>query len=248
MKNEGAIPARVCARHLSKVYGKTDYQVTACRDIDFSAEPGSITALLGLNGAGKSTLLKILCGIQYASEGSISVCGETDIASIRRLCEYVPEVSELDFSLTVKETLFREAFLRNCPKAEIRAQIHSAAAALDLEAVLGKTVGTLSKGYRQRVSLAKALAANTDVLVLDEFSAGLDPAQIVKVRDLMKELAKQKTIILSTHHIEEALTLCAEIYILHKGTVVAHGSPEGLLASAKKQNLEEAFLWFTRAQ
>ena len=233
-KTEAPAPAEICVRHLCKAYGET----LACRDVDFIARSGTVTGLLGLNGAGKSTLLKILCGVQYATSGELSVCGETDSAAIRQLCSYVSEIPELDLSFTVKETLWER-------RAMALEQVRRAAAVLELEAVFGKKLRTLSKGYRQRVALAKALAADTQVLVLDEFSAGLDPAQIVRLREAIKEQAKEKIVILSTHRIEEALSLCGCIYILHKGSVAAHGSVEELLAEAGKQNLEEAFLCFT---
>ncbi|HCA20539.1 MAG TPA: ABC transporter ATP-binding protein [Treponema sp.] len=229
----------------SKRYGPEEKNGWACREIDFEAEKGKITGLLGPNGAGKSTLIKTLCGIQYATSGNLCVCGLTDFTDIRRVTGYVPETPELEENLTVIETLRQESFLRGDSRQSTDAFLKSAMKMMDLSDVASKKIKALSKGYRQRVSLARAVSFDSKVLVLDEFSGGLDPAQIVKIRKSIKKLSADKIVILSTHHIEEAESLCDLIYIMDRGTVVAKGSVQEILKQSGRKNLEEAFLSLT---
>ncbi|MCR5763288.1 MAG: ABC transporter ATP-binding protein [Treponema sp.] len=230
----------------TKIFGKKNHTVKACDCINFVAEKGFITGVLGPNGAGKSTLLKVLSGIIYASSGNISVCGKSECSEIRLITGYVPETPDLDFSLSVKETLYYEALLHGMKKNEISESVKRVVRLLELENVLSKKNSTLSKGYKQRVSLAKALVFNPKVLILDEFSGGLDPAQIVSVKKTIKAISKSCITILSTHHIDEAVSLCDFIYILHKGHIAIKGSQEEILEITGKKNIEEAFLCFTK--
>lgn len=236
----------VTAESFSKVYGHGRHKVMACSCIDFRAEDGGITGLLGANGAGKTSLLKALCGMHYASSGTVRVCEETDSAIIRRIAGFVPETPELDGALTVKETLHQEALLHGIIKSRVFIEVERVLKSLELEEVLNKKTSVLSKGFRQRLSLAKALVFNPKVLILDEFSGGLDPAQIISVRNLIKSFSKSGTVILSTHNIEEAHALCSYIYIMNRGKIIANGTAEDITVSTGKKTLEDAFIWLTR--
>lgn len=213
---------------------------TACDEIDFIAKENSITGLLGPNGAGKSTLLKTICGEIYPTSGSVSVCGLELPQDIKKIIGFVPETPELESNLTVKETLLLEADLFSVKDAV--SSIEKAVKLCDLEDVLSCKIRTLSKGYRQRVNLAKAICIEPKVLVLDEFSAGLDPKQTVHLRKGIKELSKSTTVIFSTHHIEEAISLCDVIYIMNHGKIVAEGTAESISTKQGCRNLEDAYL------
>ncbi|MCQ2241477.1 ABC transporter ATP-binding protein [Treponema sp.] len=212
----------------------------ACNSVDFIAGKNSITGLLGPNGAGKTTLIKTVCGEIYPTSGSVNLFGETDPDRIKKITGYVPETPELEEKLTVKETLWLQAKLYSVESVE-RA-VNQAVETCDLKEVLGTKVKKLSKGFKQRVSLAKALCIEPKVLVLDEFSAGLDPSQTVQLRKRIKKIAENTTIIFSTHHIDEAVSLCDSIFILNKGNLVAHGTTESIVKETSCKNLEEAFL------
>lgn len=215
----------------------------ACNNLDFVAEEACITGLLGPNGAGKSTLLKTICGEIYPTTGSVSVCGFSTADEIKKVVGYVPETPELEGNLTVRETLVLEANLYSVQNPET--SIEKALGICQLEEVVSCKVKNLSKGYRQRVSLAKAICTNPKVLVLDEFSAGLDPNQNAQLRKNIRKLSEKTTVIFSTHHIEEAVSLCKDIYILKEGTVAAHGTAESIARENGCDNLEEAFLKIT---
>ena len=215
----------------------------ACNEIDFTAEECSVTGLLGPNGAGKSTILKAIWGEIYPTTGFVSVCGFSRLEDIKKIIGYVPEIPELEENLTVKETLVLEAGLYSVKNAVDR--IKEALSICQLTDVVSCKVKNLSKGYRQRVSLAKALCSDPKVLVLDEFSAGLDPVQTVQLRNNIKKLSEKITVIFSTHHIEEAVSLCKDIYILKRGVIAAHGTAESIAKDNGCHNLEEAFLKVT---
>ncbi len=229
----------------TKVYGKGDRARTACSKVDFSAHAGQIVGILGPNGAGKSTLLKALCGVHYPTEGSVCVCGTDDANEIRRIVGYVPEFPELDRHLTVAETLYMEAYVHGLEQNEIAEGMKKALSIADLEEVADQKVGTLSKGYAQRTSFAKALCFGPEVLILDEFSGGLDPAQTVRLRRAVKKLSEHMIVIQSTHRIEEAEQLCDYIYVMNRGTVAAKGSLDDIVRESGKGSLEEAFLSLT---
>lgn len=231
----------------TKIYEKGTGSVKACDKINFEAKENSITGILGLNGAGKSTMLKALCGLHNATEGTVEVCGFTEGKDIRNVCGYVPEFPELENMFTVYETLKLECELKGVEKNKIESSINEAVSVMELKKVLYKRVGTLSKGYLQRTSFAKALCGNPKVLILDEFSGGLDPAQIIELRKNIKKIAKNKTVIFSTHHIDEAQSLCDFAYIVHNGKIVANGTIEEIVAGSKKNNLEEAFMFYTKS-
>ncbi len=236
-------------KNIVKVYGKVDKKSGNCRyacdGVDFFASKGSVVVLLGPNGAGKTTLMKIISGVQYQSSGSVSVCGLSDLNDIRKICGYVNEISSLDESLTVKETLYQESCIHGIDKKSVPTYVSRAVKDCQLEDVVAAKVSVLSKGYKQRVCLAKALCFDSKVLVLDEFSEGLDPSQIVSIRKLIKKLARDRVVILSTHHIDEALSLCDCVYIMDKGKICCSGSLDDILRKSGKKSLEDAFLYFT---
>lgn len=220
----------------TKKYGSK----VACNKIDFQAGSNAITGLLGPNGAGKSTLLKTLCGELYPTSGLVCVYGNDRPEDIRRVTGYVPENPDLEKNLSVKELLILEAKLYGISNME--ETVMNAVEFCNLEDVLFSKIGNLSKGYKQRVSLAKALCIKPKLLVLDEFSAGLDPYQLSQLRKRLKKLSKTTAIVFSTHHIEEASSLCDYIYIMNRGCVVKHGNEESLTKDSGCKNLEDAYL------
>ena len=229
--------------NLTKVYGKNN--LIACEKVNIEFQAGHIIGLLGPNGAGKSTVLNILCGKLLPSSGTVTVCGSTDPCDIRSKTGFVSETPTLDPNLTVKETLFFECKLYGLSQEKAKEQIVQVVKDLELESVLEKKVSVLSKGFAQRTSLARALCIDPQVLVLDEFSGGLDPAQIVSIRSVIKKLSQTKAVVFSTHHIDEALSLCDYIYIMNKGSIVSSGSAKEIVSKTNTQNLEQAFLLLT---
>ncbi len=212
--------------------------MAALKDVDFQAGPGSITTLLGPNGAGKSTLLGCIAGMLLPTEGEVCVGGEREPGRIRAAVGYAGEAFRPDGRLTVAESL---AFAASGGMDLARRAVGMAG----LGDVLGKRCGTLSKGYIQRLALALAVCRDPEVFILDEFSDGLDPAQRVAVRSALKELAVDRTVIVSTHSIGEALELGGTVFIMRSGTVVSSGSVEAILRETGKNSLEEAFLSLT---
>ncbi len=229
----------VCA--LCKTYGKEERLVHALDGVDFEADRGQVTVLLGPNGAGKSTLLGCIAGVVIPTSGKVSVCGESEPDRIRAVAGYSGESGGLDGELTVAETLFFASRLHGTGKNEVR----RAVSLTGISDVLGKKCRTLSKGYAQRVSLAKAICFDSPVLVLDEFTDGLDPAQTVSVRNAIKELAEEKTVIVSTHSMGEAEELGGIVYVLAHGQVVARGTGDEIIRKSGKKTLEEAFIGLT---
>lgn len=232
----------------TKIYGKNGNERKACDNVDFEASSGSVTGLLGPNGAGKSTLLKVAGGILYPSSGSVTVAGFTDLKDIRSVTGNVPEFPRLDGKLTVKEALVQNIYLHGYEKKDLERLLDSAVKSADLEDVLNQKISSLSKGYTQRVSFALAVSSDPKVLILDEFSGGLDPAQIVKIRRSIKKLAEKKIVILSTHLIQEAESLCDYIYVMNGGHVVARGTKEEIIRNTNCTSLEKAFLKLTGAE
>ena len=228
----------------TKIYGKGNSTCEACSAVDFEAVPGKVTGILGPNGAGKSTLLKAICGIHYGTSGTVEICGLSDMMEIRHITGYVPESPKLEKWMTVREAVFQEACLHSASN-EVDSLVENALKIAELFDVADKKISTLSKGYVQRTSLARALSFNPSVLVMDEYSGGLDPAQIVKIRKAIKKLSEKKTVVLSTHHIEDASAICDSIYIMNHGKIATHGSVEEILKMTGRKTLEQAFLFLT---
>jgi ABC-2 type transport system ATP-binding protein len=214
-------------QHLTKRYGRT----TAVEDVSFRVERGEILGFLGPNGAGKTTTMRILTGFMPATEGKAIVAGfdvfDQPIEAKRRT-GYLPETPPLYPDMTVSEYLTFVAKIKGVPAAERDSRVAAVMAKTRVNDMANRACGKLSKGYKQRVGLAQALIHNPDVLILDEPTAGLDPKQIIETRQLIKELAGDHTIILSTHILPEVAQTCERVVIIAKGRVVAVDTPANL--------------------
>jgi ABC-2 type transport system ATP-binding protein len=216
-------------QHLTKRYGR----VTAVEDVSFRVERGEILGFLGPNGAGKTTTMRVLTGYMPATEGKALVAGfdvfEQPIEAKRRT-GYLPETPPLYPDMTVLEYLTFVSKIKGVPSADRLSRINEVMERTRIVDMAERLCSKLSKGYRQRVGLAQALIHNPDVLILDEPTAGLDPKQIIETRQLIKELAGDHTIILSTHILPEVAQTCERVVIINKGHVVAVDTPENLTA------------------
>jgi len=238
-----ATDAMIEARGLSKYYG----QFVAIEDITFSIPRGQVVAFLGPNGAGKSTTMKILTGFLAASRGQASIAG-LDIASRRleaaRHLGYLPENGPLYDEMTPLDLLDFFGQARGLSGSDLKKRIDIVTAQAALEQVLEKPIGKLSRGYRQRVGLAQALLHDPDVLIMDEPTAGLDPNQIRQFRDHIARLAVSKTILISTHILQEVEAIAQRVLFVHNGRLRFDGTPEEMAA---QQSLEDAFYRLTGA-
>lgn len=213
--------------HLVKRYGGR----TAVDDLTFTLEPGGIYGFLGPNGAGKSTTMNVMTGYIAADGGRVVIDGHDILRNpiaAKSCIGYLPEVPPLYTDMTVREFLLFAAQLKLVPKRERKEQIEMLLEKLSLSEVSGRLIRNLSKGYRQRVGLAQALVGNPKVLILDEPMVGLDPKQIIEMRELIKSLAGEHTVILSSHILSEVSAVCDHILILSGGKLMASGSPEEL--------------------
>ena len=228
--------------HLTKQYGHH----LAVDDVSFAVADGQICGLLGPNGAGKSTIMNILTGYLSATSGQVTVAGHPlpEEADAAKACVgYLPEQPPLYPEMTVQEYLTFAAELKGVKKAERKEQVCRAARRTGLEAVLPRLIRSLSKGYKQRVGIAQALLGSPRLIILDEPTVGLDPAQVIEIRKLIRELGRAHTVILSSHILSEVQAVCQQILILSKGHLAAAGSLEELTADGK--SLEEVFLELT---
>ncbi|HPQ41837.1 MAG TPA: ATP-binding cassette domain-containing protein [bacterium] len=225
---------------LTKRFGHT----VAVRDISFQVPAGQVLGFLGPNGAGKTTTMRILTGYLPADGGTAEIAG-FDIFSqsleVRKRIGYLPESAPLYLDMDVPDFLNFIAQVRKIPKSEIPEMRNRMIEICGLKSVLHKRIGELSKGYRQRVGLAQAMIHDPDILVLDEPTSGLDPNQIVEIRELIRQIGREKTIILSTHILPEVTATCDRILIIHEGRLVADGTPEQLTAQAAG----DAMIWVT---
>ena len=216
-------------QHLTKRYGR----ITAVDDVSFRVERGEILGFLGPNGAGKTTTMRILTGYMPATEGKAIVAGfdvfDQPIEAKRRT-GYLPETPPLYPDMSIVEYLGFVSKIKGIPRGERRQRIQYVMERTRIDDVANRLCGKLSKGYKQRVGLAQALIHNPDVLILDEPTAGLDPKQIIETRELIKELAGDHTIILSTHILPEVAQTCQRVVIINKGKVVAIDTPDNLTA------------------
>jgi gliding motility-associated transport system ATP-binding protein len=216
-------------QHLTKRYGR----VTAVDDVSFRVERGEILGFLGPNGAGKTTTMRILTGYMPATEGNAIVAGfdvfDQPIEAKRRT-GYLPETPPLYPDMTVNEYLQFVAKVKGVLGADRRSRVREAMERTRVDDMADRLCSKLSKGYRQRVGLAQALIHNPEVLILDEPTAGLDPKQIIETRELIKALAGDHTIILSTHILPEVSQTCQRVVIINKGHVVAVDTPANLTA------------------
>ncbi len=217
---------------LTKRYGPTE----ALRSLSFEVPRGQVIGFLGPNGAGKSTTMKILAGYLQPTSGQALV-GEVDVAAepvrARKLIGYLPENNPLYEEMMVVDFLRFIAEVRHVEKSVRAARIRNAVERCGLGGVIGKDISQLSKGYRQRVGLAQAILHEPDLLILDEPTSGLDPNQIVEIRALIKDLGKEKTVILSTHVLSEVQSTCSRVLIINNGQLVADDSPEHLTSAGE---------------
>jgi ABC-2 type transport system ATP-binding protein len=222
--------------NISKSYGTQK----ALNSISFSIQKGEIVGFLGPNGAGKSTLMKILTTYLLADGGSALVNGHdvmTDAKSVQRSIGYLPEHNPLYLDLYVREYLAFNADVYQVPKSRIEDVIQLTG----LTPESHKKIGQLSKGYRQRVGLANALLHNPDVLILDEPTTGLDPNQLMEIRNVIKNVGKDKTVFLSTHIMQEVEAICDRVIIIDKGQIVADKKLDHLVSENKEQVIEVEF-------
>ncbi len=226
-------------QHVTKHYG----QVTALKDISFSIQKGEIVAFLGPNGAGKTTTMRILTGFMPPTSGTVHIAGFDCLEKpweVKKHIGYLPETPPLYLELTVNEYLTFVGRIKRLDAEQLEERRERILQQTGLTEVQGRVIGHLSRGYRQRVGLAQALLHNPPVLILDEPTTGLDPNQIIEIRDLIKSLAGSHTIILSTHLLAEATAICQKVIIIHQGQIVAIDSPEQLgakLRQSEKLNL-----------
>ncbi len=217
-------------QNLVKNYG----DVRAVDHIDFEVRDGEILGFLGPNGAGKSTTLRILTGYLTPTQGNIQVDHLNILDNsreIRQLCGYLPENNPLYPDMLVYDYLKFIADARGIKDEDFARTLKGVVSRCGLDGVVNRTIQTLSKGYRQRVGLAQAIIHDPKILILDEPTTGLDPNQILEIRELIKELGKNKTLIISSHILQEVQAVCDRIVIINKGKIVANGSTEELKAS-----------------
>jgi ABC-2 type transport system ATP-binding protein len=222
--------AVVSVRNLWRNFGS----VAALCGISFDIEAGQIVGLLGPNGAGKSTTMKILTGFLAPTRGTAEVAGAdvlADPVEVRRQLGYLPENAPVYPTMSVRAYLEFVGQVRGLARAERARGIERVVAECGLEDRMGQRIGTLSRGYRQRVGLAQALLHGPRLLILDEPTAGLDPNQIVEVRDLIRHLGKTRTVVLSTHILPEVQATCDRLIVIHRGLIVADGATEAIVAS-----------------
>ncbi|MBX6379303.1 MAG: gliding motility-associated ABC transporter ATP-binding subunit GldA [Thermoflavifilum aggregans] len=223
--------------HVSRYYGAQP----AVDDISFDIHPGEVVGFLGPNGAGKTTTMRMITAYLKPASGKIEVCGHDvvrDSLAVKRITGYLPEQNPLYPDLYVREYLRWMADIHHLGK-RARQRVEEVIGLTGLGKESYKKIGMLSKGYRQRVGLAQALLHDPEVLILDEPTSGLDPNQIVDIRQLIRELGRQKTVILSTHILQEVEAMCQRVIIIHRGKIVADGDIETLRQQAVAQQVLE---------
>lgn len=223
-------------QNLSKKYK----DVQALDRVSFSVEQGEILGFLGPNGAGKTTTMKIITGFISANSGSVKINGldsVEDSLEIRKQIGYLPESVPLYQEMKVYEYLKFVGEIRGLSKKELIQRIKELIQSCSLEKVIRKNIGELSKGYKQRVGLAQALIHDPKILILDEPTEGLDPNQIVEIRNLIKKMAQEKTVIMCSHILSEVQATCSRIVIINEGKIVAQGTTEELKAQSEDKQI-----------
>ena len=225
-------------KNLFNYYGEQ----AAVRDVSFSVNKGEIVAFLGPNGAGKSTTMKIMTGYIPASSGEVYIGGikvDIDELKTRQIIGYLPENNPLYVDMYVREYL--EFVGRIYKVKNLKARVAEMVHAVGLDVEQNKKIGALSKGYRQRVGLAQAIIHDPEVLILDEPTTGLDPNQLVEIRELIRQIGKQKTVLLSTHIMQEVEAICDRVIILSKGQIVADDKAKTLQQELEHQTVYVEF-------
>ena len=218
--------------------------IQAVDDLTFTVEPGEVLGFLGPNGAGKSTTMRMLAGFIAPSAGSASICGHdvvSDPIAARSALGYLPEGAPLYAEMDVGSFLGFIADLRGLKDAHRKSRLDYVIGRLQLEGVIAQTIDTLSKGFKRRVGLAQAIVHDPKVLILDEPTDGLDPLQKHEVRTLIGEIAKEKTIVISTHILEEVDAVCTRAIIIARGKLVADDTPAGLKTRSPSGRLDDVF-------
>lgn len=221
------LPIAISVQHLVKTFG----HVPAVNDISFEVPRGEILGFLGPNGAGKSTTMRILTGYLPATRGSVNVCGisvASDPDEIKRRVGYMAENNPLPEDVRVSEYLYYRGRLKEVPRRKLGPRIDEVLEMCDLKRVRHKIIGRLSKGFRQRVGIAEAILSEPPVIIMDEPTIGLDPHQILIVRDLIGGLRGRMTVIISSHILPEIEMTCDRVLIINQGRVVAQGTPAAL--------------------
>ncbi len=234
----------IVVENLTKYYG----EYPAVRGVSFRVERGQVVGFLGPNGAGKSTTMRILAGYLTATSGTATVDGKDvfwDPIAARRRIGYMPENCPLYPEMRVEEYLWFRGGLKGLGRRDRKSRLAYVLDRCWLADVRRQLIGTLSKGYRQRVGLADALLADPPVLILDEPTAGLDPTQIRETRKLIRELGKQHTMLLSTHILSEVEMACDSVIVIDRGTVAEDGSLAAVRQRHRTENLEEIFVKLT---
>ncbi|MDR0785627.1 MAG: ATP-binding cassette domain-containing protein [Treponema sp.] len=228
----------ITVSNITKQYGG----FTAVKDVSFSVDRDQVLGFLGPNGAGKTTVMKILTGYHFPTSGTALIDGVSvmeEPVEVKKRIGYLPESVPVYGELTVDEYLTFIARARLIPKATRKGAKQRAVEACGLGSVTGKKIETLSKGYKQRVGLAQAIVHDPAILILDEPTAGLDPNQIIEIRSLIKELGKSKTVILSTHILQEVEAVCSQVLIINEGKIAAYGTAAEIAASLKRTDAWE---------
>lgn len=229
-------------KNLVKKYGETK----AVDDLTMTIEPGKIYGLLGKNGAGKSTTMNIVTGYISATSGSVSVCGHDifkEANEAKKNIGYLPEIPPLYGEMTVHEYLMFCAELKGIKKADRDNMVDEVMEKTKIDDVADRLIRNLSKGYKQRVGLAQAIIGYPPIIILDEPTVGLDPVQMIEIRDLIKELGKEHTVILSSHILSEISAVCDYVYIISQGKLVYDDSMEHILEG--EDSLEDLFVKLT---
>ncbi|TFH19962.1 MAG: ATP-binding cassette domain-containing protein [Myxococcales bacterium] len=231
-------------KHLTKTYGSFE----AVKDVSFSVATGQACGFLGPNGAGKTTTMRVITGYMPATAGTVSVEGFDvfeDSFEVRRRIGYLPEQPPLYLEMKVTAYLDHVARLKGVPRARVRDARDRVIADCALDKVAGRLCGHLSKGYRQRVGLAQALIHKPEVLILDEPTIGLDPAQIIEIRELIRQLATERTVILSTHILPEVAQICQTVVIINDGRVAPEAAMDEITRAG---SLEDEYLKYVSGE
>jgi ABC-2 type transport system ATP-binding protein len=226
----------ITVEHLTKKYAG----ITAVHDISFHVRKHEILGFLGPNGAGKSTTLRILTGYLSATTGTVTIGGNNVFEkpeAVKKIIGYLPENVPLYPELRVEEYLHYRASLKKVPRSKKRSAVNRVIDRCKLGDVQRQIIGQLSKGFRQRVGLADALVGDPEILILDEPTIGLDPNQIREVRNLVRELGKERTVILSSHILPEVEAVCSRVQIIHKGQLISQGKPDELRAGLQGEGV-----------
>ena len=234
-------------RSITKMFG----EFTAVSNVSFEAQTGEILGFLGPNGAGKSTTMKMIAGFLPATSGTAILCGHNvkqESLLVQKNLGYVPENAPLYEDMYVHEFLRFIAKMREISSEKISANIEKTLSMCAIKDVEFQKIETLSKGYKRRVSLAQALLHDPNVLILDEPTDGLDPNQKHDVRALIKKISKEKTILISTHILEEVEEICTRCLIIGKGKVLFQGTPQELKGKSKSGRMQDVFRAMTTGQ